>query len=356
VHDQLGGAANSLEISLPNLETAANRTQQIFTDACTEVNTSLASTLNGFTKDEGLDILAFGSMARDEMAPGSDFDYLVIANEIVPNPRVYQAFRSAALSALTAIGATGPGASGLFGVMVAAPDMVNQIGLEEDTNKSLSRRILVLQESVCLNKHNRYENLVDSIISRYLDDYVGKDEPRVPRFLFNDVVRFWRTIAVDYQAKRWHEMEGTKWGLRYIKLRSSRKWTFAGSIMSLFMPVIAQADTTCTFLISQFEMPPLARLAQLHAYIDPAAETAGELRKILLIADQFQGWHADKDWRTVINPVNDPTAPKLPAQFDLARQRTHDLQEALERLFFSVEPLNDSGCSLASLTRKYLTF
>lgn len=356
MHDQLVGAAKSLEISLHNLETAANRTQQIFNDACTEVNRSLAEALNGYTKDEGLDILAFGSMARDEMARGSDFDYLVIANKIVPDPRVYQAFRSAALSALNSIAATGPGASGLFGVMVAAPDMVNQIGLEEDTNKSLSRRTLVLQESVCLNKHNRYENLVSSIISRYLDDYVEKIEPRVPRFLFNDVVRFWRTIAVDYQAKRWHEIEGTKWGLRYIKLRSSRKWTFAGSIMSLFMPVIAQENTTHTYLMSQFEMPPLARLAQLHAYIDPAGDTAEALREILLIADQFQGWHDDKDWRTAINPVNDPTAHDLPAQFDLARRSTHDLQEALERLFFSAEPLGDSHCSLGSLTRKYLTF
>ena len=356
MHQVLEDAKGRLGLTLNHLEAAAARTQQILGEARTEVNNHLDKELGGFTESKGVDILAFGSMARDEMAPGSDFDYLVVANQVVPDPRMIQTFRKAALTALTNITAEPPGASGLFGVMVGAPDMVNQIGLDDDTNKSLSRRILVLQESEWLNKHNGYEGLVSSILSRYLYDYAGQDEPRVPRFLFNDMVRFWRTIAVDYQAKRWQEMEGQKWGLRYIKLRTSRKWTFAGSIMSLFMPVIEQRDTTRMYLMSQFRMPPLARLAQIQQFVQPEGDTAAALRDVLEIANQFQGWQEDKTWRNAIKAVDNPAAENLPPEFQLARARTNDLQEALERLFASPEPLGSTGVTLQALTRKYLTF
>lgn len=356
MHSVLLEAQTHLGLDLAHLGSAAVRTQRTLTDARDEVNRFLEEELKGFTRNEGLDIVAFGSMARDEMAPGSDFDYLVVANEIIPNPNIIQTFRRAARSALTTIAAAEPGASKLFGVVIGAPDMVNQIGLDEDTNKSLSRRILVLQESTWLNKHSQWEALVSAILSRYLYDYAGSDEPRVPRFLFNDMVRFWRTIAVDYQAKRWQEIEGQKWGLRYIKVRTSRKWTFAGSIMSLFMPVIEQQDTTRTYLMKQFQMPPLARLAQLHEYVNPGGSTADALREVLTIANQFQGWQEQKTWRNAIKGVDNPGEADLPVEFTAAQTRTMDLQQALEDLFMSIEPLGPAQVTLQSLTKKYLTF
>ena len=356
MHGELLNAASSLGLDLNNLHDAADRTQSVIGEAQTEVNRYIEDALGGFTSGKGLDIVAFGSMARDEMAPASDFDYLVIATEIVPDPHLIEVFRQAAVSALEVIGADRPGSSGLFGGMIGAPDMVNQIGLDDDTNKSLTRRILVLQESICLNKHDGYEQLVSSILSRYLHDYKDDEIPRVPRFLFNDMVRYWRTIAVDYQAKRWQEMAGTKWGLRYLKLRSSRKWTFAGSILALFMPVIENCPTTRSYLMRQFSMPPLARLAQLHSFIDPSGQTASSLRQVLSIANDFQGWQNNKEWRKSVAQVDNPTAVAAPHEFQIARDRTHKLQEALEGLFLSSEALNSSGTTLQHLTRKYLTF
>lgn len=356
MHAELEDAASSLGLELGNLQHAADRTQSVIGDAQTEVNRHIAEELGGFTRSQGLDIVAFGSMARGEMAPASDFDYLVIATKIVPDPHLIEIFRQAALSALDTIGAERPGSSGLFGGMIGAPDIVNQIGLDDDTNKSLTRRLLVLQESVCLNKHNHYEELVSSILGRYLHDYDGDEVPRVPRFLFNDMVRYWRTIAVDYQAKRWQEMAGTKWGLRYLKLRSSRKWTFAGSVLSMFMPVIETSATTTPYLMQQFAMPPLARIAQLHRFVDPDGPTASSLRKILSIANDFQGWQNNKDWRRSVAQVENPTALGAPHEFQVARDRTHDLQAALEELFLSAEVLSSFGGSLQHLTKKYLTF
>lgn len=359
MHEILEGAERDLRITLPNLRTADSTTEKALTSAKKKVAESLSTYLGDeSTKDVGLDIYAFGSMARREMGKGSDFDFLVVANDLGPDPRTINHFRQAAADAFYDLRLKSPGASGLFGGVVAAPDLVNVIGLNEDSNMSMSRRILVLQESVVLNNENRRALTVRAIINRYLVDYRGNQGSLVPRFLLNDIVRFWRTVAVDYQAKRWHEMKGEKWGLRYIKLRSSRKWAFAGNFVAILMPVIAGKPTTGLFLSDQFEMPALARIAQLSKYVEPAGRASEALSEVLTLADWFVGQLAVEEWRALVEKVDDPTDHDAPQEFKDARQKSGELQRALERLFFCDEPLagSPSEISLQSLSTKYLSF
>lgn len=358
MHEALVAAERTLGLDLPNVRGAADRTARNVDVARAAVKARLHDRLgDGATSDTGLDIVAFGSMAREEMVPGSDFDYLVVANNLGPRPGDIHHHRDAANHALDQVAAKEPGSSGLFGVMVGAPDLVNVIGLDADTNKSLSRRILVLQESVALNAHNRRETLMRAIVNRYLFDY-GTVEPLVPRFLANDILRYWRTVAVDYQAKRWEEMTGEKWGLRYIKLRSSRKWTFAGTFVSVLMPVIEQKSASAAYLCEQFDIPALARLAQLSEQFPPGTDAAEALSAVLRLADWFIGFLASPGDRVDACGVVDPDDPKNPASFVAARAKTQELQVALERLFFSDTPLlhAPSGTSLGTLSRKYMSF
>ena len=72
------------------------------------------------------------------------------------------------------------------------------IGLDADTNTNFTRRMLLLLESREL--HGRRAALGDRADPRPLP-YESHTRRRPPRFLLNDVVRYWRTICVDFEGK-----------------------------------------------------------------------------------------------------------------------------------------------------------
>lgn len=364
MHSELEAAAQALRIDLPNLRRAAATTEKKLRQAKSAVEDALSVKL-GRPHDwhnASMDIVVLGSMARDEMSPRSDFDYLIVAYEMVEDPEVIHQFRRAAESARLKIGAAKPGKAGGFGGLVSASDLVDLIGLEKDTNRNHTNRILLLEESRPLLSDRRHYDLVRAVLERYLYDYAGDPKPRVPRFLVNDVLRYWSTVAVDYQAKRWVEMEGEKWGMRYLKLLTSRKLGFAGSLVSLFIPQITGKVTDWELLRDQFSMPALARLAQLHRYVEKRA-TRDDLKEILLLADRFVGDFARAPFRDAVNKVVEPRVARKGSVFYKAREAAEALHHHIAALFLSEDPLKDAPVgpdgaptTLRSLTASYLLF
>jgi hypothetical protein len=234
-----------------------------------------------------------------------------------------------------------PGPTGMFGSVVSAADITERIGLDADTNLSHSRRVLMLTESRSVFRDDLQGQLIRAIVQRYLIDY---EEPKEgpPRFLLNDVMRYWRTVAVDYQAKLW--MKGNDaWGLRYLKLITSRKLSYAGALV----PLLTCNRTDVDELVKAYRRPSLARLASL-ALVD-GFDRDDDLAHCLTIADRFAGRLAEKPFRDAANHVT------RSAQFDddddlvAARDDADRLQTALEAVFFDSELLR-------ARSRRYLSF
>ena len=102
----------------------------------------------------------------------------------------------------------------------------------------------------------------------------------------NDLVRYWRTIAVDFGTKRWHNDDEN---LRLAKLRITRKILFAGPLATVLLTdqKIKTNDQLKRYLKKSLVAPPLAQIAK---HVDLMSKKSQRAMKVLLQNyDQFIG-------------------------------------------------------------------
>ncbi len=198
-----------------------------------QTNVRLEKLLDGLSSTDAA-IVVFGSLARDEWTK-SDVDWTLLIDGQADPEHLHVAHEVAAR--LEKEGFIPPGKSGIFGSMTFSHDLVQKIGGREDTNENTTRRVLLFQESKSFGKPDAYTRTLKHIFSRYLKDdrglRYGSLPYKVPRILVNDIVRYWRTVTVDFVDKQ-RGQAGYGWGLRNAKLRMSRKLIFATGMLSCF--------------------------------------------------------------------------------------------------------------------------
>ena len=187
---------------------------------------SLSGELEKFYSSD-TDLVVFGSLARREWTTGSDVDWTVLIDgQATPQHRVLaqQVRRNILKATFRGKPLPEPGTTGIFGNMAFSHEIIHHIGGQSDSNKNTMQRILLLLESARIRADEdqktigAYERVVNGILARYLYDdtnfvATGSPESRIPRFLLNDIVRYWRTMCVDFAWKQW-EQEGSKWAVR----------------------------------------------------------------------------------------------------------------------------------------------
>lgn len=304
-------------------------------------------------------IVVFGSLAREEWTSGSDLDWTLLIDGQVDPEHQRTAFEIA-----TRLRAKykKPGLTGVFGNMAFSHPIIHQIGGQDDTNRNTTQRILLLLESVPIGDPAAHDRVLRAILQRYLEDdesFVnseGVTGNSVPRFLLNDIVRFWRTVAVDFAAKQ-RERGGEGWGLRTAKLRMSRKLIFAAGLIACFEchlhrpsdldQVLRSSERLSRwqdFLRERFRATPLEIVANfLYGWNSPSACT------LMDSYDSFLAILRDEDKRQHLEKLR-PEDRRRSSVFREVRDLGHSFQDALTKVFF------EESHVVGNLVRRYGVF
>jgi len=305
-------------------------------------------------------VVVFGSLGREEFTSGSDIDWNLLVDGIA-DPHHHELFLDAQ-KRISEVAAKSVGREGTFEAFVSSHDLVHRIGGEEDTNKNLTRRLLLLMESAPIGRSIAHERVVNNILKRYLlEDRsfwrgTTKHGHHVPHFLLNDIARFWRTMTVDF-AYKLRTRSSNGWAMRNIKLRMSRKLLYVSGLVACFRCHLyfPREDRESVFgdeglrldvvdiVDAIFSAKPLDIIATLGIEYQHLCST---LAHLFGAYDEFLGILRDESLREHLETLPESSADRDPTYLR-ARTISHRFRDAILEMLF------DEQSELGLLTRLY---
>jgi len=202
-------------------------------------------------------IVMTGSYGRSEASDESDLDIFTIVDREA-DIEVIQNIGGKLEASITKIVPNKTGSTGTFGVDAVLPigNLLKDMGGIHDTNKNITRRMLMLLEGKALVNPAKFEDYRRQLLEKYIKDQV--DHGELARFFLNDIIRYWRTMATDYEFKTHDERKD--WGVRNIKLKFSRKLLYVSGIIAAAETVDGSQDDKIKKVTQLLELCPVERI------------------------------------------------------------------------------------------------
>lgn len=311
--------------------------------------------------DEDNSVVTYGSLARNEFTQNSDIDWTLIIDGRVSAD--HKQLITAAHKIIKEECTKDVGRENTFGGISYGHDLVHKIGGNEDTNKNTTQRILLLLESYPLGHAEAYNRVKHEILSRYIKEDWGiyNTENKVPRFLLNDIARYWRTMCVDFAYKR-RDRNNQGWALKTIKLRLSRKLIYVSGLLSCYscktdeilsdqLSLISGIENKQDLLIEHLlKITSCTPLDILSKMILPYEDLYEPARTIIDSYDEFIGLLNDNEYRQHLDELK-PQDTNSDVVYDKARDLGHRFQSGLDKIFFC-----NNSSMFFELTKQYGVF
>jgi len=175
-------------------------------------------------------LVAVGSLGRCEALDASDIDLI----PVLADKNLLDGFKECDRSLRAAIGSelsvkVSKGEDLTQATCVSAFADASVIGGDEDSVSSLTKRILILTESVSVGGGFNICDVRGNILKGYSN--MDRTRGRHVLSLVNDIARYFRTLCIEYKGK----VDGDQkdWSTRNMKLRYSRKFWYFANLISI---------------------------------------------------------------------------------------------------------------------------
>jgi hypothetical protein len=273
-------------------------------------------------------VVTCGSYARQEASAESDIDFFVITQNSLDEREV--PWLAPVRDAINEIVPIEPAEDGAFSRLESRDAMLHNIGGENDSKHKTTRRMLLLLEGDWLFNEGGLKAFRRQILERYIGD--GMTDHQLALFLLNDVIRYYRTMAVDYEFKTVEGDRPKPWGIRNIKLVFSRKLLYASGLFSVAMTADRTRDAKIDLLADLFNMPVIDRM------IEVCGQNAME--GVLASYDHFLEKLENADVRKHLKKLRNERADPLFRELkNEGHHFTRELLKLFERTFDSTHPI-----------------
>ncbi len=155
---------------------------------------------------------------------------------------------------------------------------------EDDYRNTLTGRMLMLLESRPLMGDLIYKKACEQVVEKYFRDFEGHEDNFTPIFLFNDILRMWRTFCVNYEFNR--KSGDSREKLKNLKLKYIRLMTCYSSIIYLLAAYSNNKTVSPKIVLEMIVLSPVDRLRAIStnfAWNDPVhIEKITEVTNLIL--------------------------------------------------------------------------
>lgn len=208
-------------------------------------------------KHPDISIFCGGSLGRGDLGDKSDLDLFILFNKSANEEKRIETFELfyEIISINKRLGYPQFSNDAQYLKNYSFPDMLKVLGSPQDDNENLfTVRMLLLLESKPIFNDDLYGQHIKSTLDNYFRDSRGKDSFK-PLFLLNDILRYWRTLCLNYEIIRNNSEK--PWRKKNINLKFSRMLTVFGTVL----PIIAKPVATRECMDELVDLSPIQRLA-----------------------------------------------------------------------------------------------